>query len=118
MAMARRVTARWDTMTTTMATGDDKDDDDDGDGAAGYEVDDDGANELANKQTNKRTNKQTNKRTNKQTNEQTNVRAGCLGNNQPCGRMYFRRRGDGVISTTMTMSNMTRTSRDKDKENN
>ena len=42
MAMARRVTARWDTMMTTMATGDDDDDDDDGDGAAGDEVDDDG----------------------------------------------------------------------------
>ena len=38
MAMARRVTARWDTMTTTMATGDNNDDDDDGDGATGDEV--------------------------------------------------------------------------------
>ena len=43
--MARRVTARWDTMTTTMATGDDKDDNDDGDGAAGDKVDNDGNNE-------------------------------------------------------------------------
>ncbi len=43
MAMAGRVTARWDTMTMTMVTGDDDDDDDnDGDGAAGGEVDDDG----------------------------------------------------------------------------
>ncbi len=39
--MARRVTARWDTMTTTMAMGD-NDDDDYGDGAAGDKVDDDG----------------------------------------------------------------------------
>jgi hypothetical protein len=52
-------------------------------------------------------------------------------NNQPCGRMYFRRRGDGVISpmyfrrrgdgvisTTMTMSNITRMRQDEDKENN
>ena len=43
MEMARRVTARWDTMTTMMATGDEDDkDDNDGDGAAGDKVDDDG----------------------------------------------------------------------------
>ena len=42
MAMVQRVTAQWDTMTTTMATGDDNDNDDDGAGAAGDEVDDDG----------------------------------------------------------------------------
>ena len=43
-----------------------------------------------------------------------------LINNQPCGQMYFRKRGDGVISKTMTMSKTTRTShdKDKDKENN
>ena len=41
--MARRATAQWDTMTTTMATGDDHDDDDDGDGAMGDKVDDDGS---------------------------------------------------------------------------
>ena len=40
--MARRVTARWDTMKTKMAMGDDDDDDNDGDGAAGNKVDDDG----------------------------------------------------------------------------
>ena len=42
MAMARQVTARWDTMTATMATGDEKNDNDDGNSAAGNEVDDDG----------------------------------------------------------------------------
>ncbi len=45
--MARRVTAQWDTMKTTMTTGDDGDDNDDGDGAKGDEV--------FNKQTNERT---------------------------------------------------------------
>ena len=41
-------------------------------------------------------------------------------NNQPCGQIYFRQRGDGVVSTTMTMSKTTRIShdKDKDKENN
>ena len=40
MAMARWATARRDTMTTTMATGDDED----GNGAMGNKVDDDGNN--------------------------------------------------------------------------
>ena len=40
MAMAQRVMARWDTITTTMATGDDNDND--GDSSAGNKVDDDG----------------------------------------------------------------------------
>ena len=43
MATARRTVARQDTMTATMATGDnDEDNDDDGDGATGDKVDDDG----------------------------------------------------------------------------
>ena len=45
MAMARRVTARLETMTTTMATRDDDGKDDNGDGAAGDEVDDDGVDD-------------------------------------------------------------------------
>ena len=39
-------------------------------------------------------------------------------NNQPCGRMHFRRRGEGVISKTTTASKTTRTSHDKDKDYN
>jgi len=39
-------------------------------------------------------------------------------NNQPCGRMHFRQRGDGVVSTTMAMSKTTRTSHDKYKDYN
>ena len=43
--MTRRAKAQWDTMATTMATGDDHDDDEDGNGATGYKVDDDGDDE-------------------------------------------------------------------------
>ena len=42
MATARQATARRDTMTTTMATGDDNDDDDDGDDNNDGNDDDDG----------------------------------------------------------------------------
>ena len=42
MAMAQRVTEKWDTLTKTMATGYDYGNDNDGDGAAGNEVNDDG----------------------------------------------------------------------------
>ena len=45
MAMARRLTARWDLMTTTMATGDDDNDNEDGNSDAGDKVDDDGDND-------------------------------------------------------------------------
>ena len=39
-----------------------------------------------------------------------------IRNNQPFGRTNFRQRGEGVISTTMTKSKMTRTSHDKNKD--
>ena len=45
MAMARRETARQDTMMTAMAMGDDDNDDNDGNGATGNKVDDDGTDD-------------------------------------------------------------------------
>ncbi len=45
MATAQQATARRDTMTTTMATGDNNNDIDDGSGTTGNEVDNDGDND-------------------------------------------------------------------------